>query len=430
MSTNGMDNRSPRQPAPAPLNDFGVWLRQRRLAAENQIPHMVRWVARFQRHRHSLPNDTWTDALQAFLADLGEGRIPDWQIRQAGDAVRLYCAQFLPSSGAPMEAPPSPPSDRETALSEMLRLLRLRHYARRTERSYLGWARRFWQYLGASRTKPPTPEDAKAYLSYLAMRAKVSASTQNQAFHALLFLYRHVLQIELTEMAETVRARRGPRLPVVLSIDEVKAVLQHTKGRGRLMLELIYGAGLRLNELVELRVKDIDLEGGSITVRCGKGDKDRVTLLPQRLRDDLHRQLSEIKTLHDRDLSAGAGAAPLPAALGRKYRSAAREWGWQFLFPSTTLSTDPRTRTIQRWHISPATVQKAMRAAVRQAGITKPATVHTLRHSFATHLLIKGIDLRRIQELLGHKNLETTMIYTHVAKSIAPDIASPLDDLG
>ena len=254
-------------------------------------------------------------------------------------------------------------------------------------------------------------------------------SSSNQAFNALLFLHRHVLFVDLGDMATTVRARRGQKLPVVLSIEEVRAVLAQLQGTRRLMVELIYGGGLRLTEFVQLRVKDIDFDAGTLTVRAGKGDKDRVTLLPRRVHPDLREHLEKVKALHEQDLAVGAGEAPLPDALGRKYPSAGREWAWQFVFPSSTLAPDAETRTIRRWHAAGATVQKAMKAAVRKAGIAKPASPHTMRHSFATHLLIQGVDIRRIQQLLGHKSVETTMIYTHVLVTVAPAVHSPLDSL-
>jgi integron integrase len=309
------------------------------------------------------------------------------------------------------------------------RLLRLRHYSPRTERTYVGWARRYFRYLAATGFARPDTETAKAYISYLATRRQVAASTQNQAFNALLFLHRHILLVDLGDMGVTIRARRGQRLPVVLSVDEVRAVLAQLTGTRRLMLELIYGGGLRLSELIRLRIKDIDFDTGTLTVRCGKGDKDRVTLLPKRLRPDLKEHLEKVRAIHERDLAAGAGDAPLPDALRRKYPAAGREWAWQFVFPSAKLSPDAPSRTIRRWHASEATVQKAMKAAVRKAQIAKPASVHTLRHSFATHLLMRGVDIRRIQLLLGHKSVETTMIYTHVLPTVAPSLSSPLDEL-
>ncbi|MBM3317759.1 MAG: integron integrase [Candidatus Eisenbacteria bacterium] len=319
--------------------------------------------------------------------------------------------------------------DTGETLAELERLLRLRHYSPRTERTYLGWARRYLRYLSATGGRRSDTEAVKAYLSYLATRGRASASTQNQAFNALLFLHRHVLLVDLGDMGATVRARRGERLPLVLSVDEVRSVFAQLQGTRRLMLELVYGCGLRLSELIRLRVKDIDFDAGALTVRCGKGDKDRVTLLPRRLQPDLREHMKKVQALHESDLAAGAGEAPLPDALRRKYPAAGREWAWQFIFPSAKLAPDVPARTIRRWHAAEATVQKAMKTAVRRSAIAKPASVHTLRHSFATHLLLQGVDIRRIQQLLGHKSVETTMIYTHVLPTVAPAVRSPLDAL-
>jgi integron integrase len=265
-------------------------------------------------------------------------------------------------------------------------------------------------------------------LSHLATRGRVSASTQNQAFNALLFLFRNVYEVGLEGMAVTLRAKRGRKLPVVLSVEETRAIFAELSGTCLLILEVLYGSGLRLSEAVQLRVKDIDFDARCIMVRSGKGDKDRISLLPDRVRPALEQHPAQVKALHQADLASGAGAAPLPDALHRKYQNAAREWGWQFAFPSSKLANG-EDGVIRRWHVSPATVQKAMKQAVRRAGIAKPASVHTLRHSFATHLLMQGVDIREIQELLGHKSEETTMIYTHVVRTMAADVRSPLDEL-
>lgn len=256
----------------------------------------------------------------------------------------------------------------------------------------------------------------------------MASSTQNQAFNALLFLFRHVLMKDLGDMGATVRPRRGRRLPVVLMPEEARAVFNELRGLYRLMLELVYGSGLRVSELVQLRVKDIDFASGSIMVRVSKGDKDRVTFLPERLVQGLKDHLAKVKDLHVRDLAAGVGEAPLPDALKRKYANAGREWGWQFVFPSAKLNVGD-DGVIRHWHMATATVQRAMKEAVRRSGIAKPAGCHSLRHSFATALLMKGTDIRRVQDLLGHKSVETTMLYTHVLQAMAPDARSPLDEL-
>lgn len=387
--------------------------------------------------RHRRPSvEVWQDTLRAFLQDLEQGQVPDWQIRQAADSITLYCGQFCspteylkPGSVQTGRLPEAGSFSPKSAVSRMDEVLRLRHYSPKTRKSYLGWVRRYLLYLGENRQMPPATRDAKAYLCFLATRRQVSASTQNQAFHALLFFHRNALDEDLGDMTDTVRARRGRKLPVVLTVDEVRAVFAHLEGTRRLMLELLYGAGLRLGELVRLRVKDIDTVGRTITVRSGKGDRDRATILPTRLIQHLHEHLGRVESLHRRDLAAGAGEAPLPNALARKYPNAGREWGWQFVFPSSRLAVDPSAGAIRRWHVAETTVQRAMKTAVRRACITKSASVHTLRHSFATHLLQQGVDIRRVQELLGHKSLETTMVYTHVLPTLGGDLLSPLDAL-
>jgi len=255
----------------------------------------------------------------------------------------------------------------------------------------------------------------------------VAASTQNQAFNALLFLCREVLKMDWGDWSGTVRARQGRRLPVVLSEAEVQSVLSKMQGTAQLMARLIYGAGLRVMECCRLRVKDLDFDNNLVLVREGKGKKDRSTILPQCIREDLLAHLKRVKTLHEEDLVAGVGEVWLPDALDRKYPNAPKEWGWQYVFPSKTLSTDPRSGKVRRHHVSDNAIQAAVRSAVKIAAISKPASVHTLRHSFATTLLLHGVDLRQIQDYLGHANVETTMIYTHVVKDLRNPATSPLD---
>lgn len=417
---------------PRGRDQFASWLRAGRLVPDKRIPFVVDWVQRFLRFRHSRSRtEVWRDSLQAFLCDLGKGQAESFQLRQAAEAVTLYFGQYRVQKDppAPPEEPAEPPPPREPReiLKEMERLLRLRHYSPRTERTYLGWARRFLQYAAQS-GQAPGARSVAAYLSHLATVRDVASATQNQAFNALLFLCRHVLGVDLGDMGQAVRARRGPKLPVVLSVEEVRAVLGQLQGVNRLILELVYGGGLRVGEVVELRVKDLDFDAGAVTVRAGKGDTDRTTLLPARVTDELRRHLSRVQRQHTRDLDAGAGKAPLPRALRLKYPGAEREWAWQFVFPAQALRRDD-DGTIRRWHVTTAAVQKAMKRAVRASRVGKNASVHTLRHSFATHLLMRGVDIRRIQELLGHRNVETTMIYTHVMRTMAPDLRSPLDEL-
>lgn len=314
----------------------------------------------------------------------------------------------------------------------MSRLIRLKHYSYSTERTYLQWTERFLTYVGEAGKKGVddlTAEDIRDFLSHLALKQRVSSSTQNQAFNALLFLFRNVLNKETGDLATTVRAKRGPKLPVVLSVDEVKALFQHLSGRDLLIGHLLYGSGLRLMELARLRVKDIDFDMNTIFVRSGKGDKDRSTVLPGAVKERLREHLERVKALHEQDLAAGLGAVYLPDALDRKYPNAPKEWAWQYAFPSSALSVDPRSGIVRRYHVSDSTIQSAIKIAVQKAGIVKQATVHTLRHSFATHLLMNGVNIREVQDLLGHKNVETTMIYTHVIRDMSNAPQSPLDAL-
>jgi len=274
-----------------------------------------------------------------------------------------------------------------------------------------------------------TTTEFKDFLSHLAMKERVSASTQNQAFNAVLFLYRHVLGKETGDLGNTVRAKRGQKLPAVFTVDELKQLFGQMNGIYRLIAELIYGSGMRVMEFARLRVKDIDFSTDTIFVRSGKGDKDRSTVLPSAVKERLLEHLKGVKELHEKDLSAGYGEVQMPDALGRKYPKAGKEWAWQYVFPSMKLSVDPRSGRVGRHHISDNPIQEAVKNALRKAGIPKHASVHTLRHSFATHLLQSGVNIREVQELLGHKNVETTMIYTHVLRNMSTAPKSPLDAL-
>lgn len=317
----------------------------------------------------------------------------------------------------------------ETFLEKCRQVMRLRHLSYRTEETYLPIIRRFIEFHGGRRhPKDMGAEEIRAYLSHLAVEQNVAASTQNVAFSALLFLYRDVLNIDLPAIRNVERAQRPARLPEVFTREEVRAVLGGMEGTPRLMAGLLYGSGLRLMECVRLRVKDLDFDRRQVTVREGKGEKDRVTMLPQSLAEPLRRQLEHARRLHEDDLAAGFGAVYLPYALERKYPAAAKEWGWQYVFPAVRRSTDPRSGTARRHHLAEDVLQRAVRAAVRHAGITKKASCHTFRHSFATHLLEDGYDIRTVQELLGHKDVSTTMVYTHVLNRGGRAVRSPLDE--
>ena len=316
-------------------------------------------------------------------------------------------------------------------LTQVRRAIRLRHYSPRTEEVYVRWIRQFIRSCGMRHPRELGPADVSKFLSDLAVEGRVSASTQNQALAALMFLYRDVLETPVGWLNALVRAKRPARVPVVLTREEVRQVLGRLKGRGpsALITALLYGTGMRLLEALSLRVKDIDFGANQITVRGGKGDRDRRTMLPERLKTPLLRHLAEVRTQHERDLGHGAGWVALPGALGLKYPQAGREWAWQWAFPAGRLYEDPHTGQRRRHHLHETVVQRAFKEAIRAARIAKAASCHTLRHSFATHLLESGYDIRTVQELLGHRNVETTMIYTHVLNRGGLGVRSPADTL-
>jgi integron integrase len=306
--------------------------------------------------------------------------------------------------------------------------IRVRQYSLSTERAYLQWAKRYILFHGKRHPAEMGKSEVEAFLTHLAVNRAVSPSTQNQALQALLFPYRMVLEIDLPWLEDVVRAEPKRRLPVVLSHDEVHTLLAAVKPSMRLPVSIIYGSGLRVMECLRLRVGDLDFSRHTVRVHAGKGGKDRVTVLPDNLEEPLHAQLAWLSVLHRRDLAAGHGAAKLPLSLRRKLGKSSQRFYWQYLFPSSGMSEDPREPgTMYRWHIYPTTVRKAIAAAADRTGIRKRVTCHTLRHSFATHLLESGTDIRTIQQLLGHKDLRITMIYTHVVQRGALGARSPLD---
>jgi integron integrase len=324
---------------------------------------------------------------------------------------------------------PGCPSAKPKLLDQVRGLLRAKHYSIRTEDSYVSWIRRFILFHRKRHPLEMGEAEISQFLTDLAVRGRVSASTQNQAFSALLFLYREVLGKELGDLANVVRAKKPAKLPVVFTVEEVQAVLVRLQGSYWLMASLLYGSGLRLMECVRLRVKDIDFDYRQLVIRDGKGQKDRVTMLPSCLIEPLQQRLARVRAIHQQDLRDGPGAVYLPFALAKEYPRAATDWGWQYVFPASKISVDPRSGERRRHHVDETVLQKAVKAAVRQAGIAKPGTCHTLRHSFATHLLPNGHDIRTVQELLGHSDVNTTMIYTHVLNRGGKGVSSPLDAL-
>jgi integron integrase len=324
---------------------------------------------------------------------------------------------------------PAPPQAQPPKLLDRLRAAcRVRHYSIRTEDAYAAWAERFIRFHGIRHPDTMAEPEVNAFLTHLAVERRVSASTQTQALCALLFLYAAVLGRPLDEL-KVIRAYRPKRLPVVLTRDEVRAVLGQLEGTDQLLGRLLYGTGMRLLEALRLRVKDVDFGLNQVTIREGKGDKDRVTVLPRSVHAALQEHLVGVKELHESDLAAGFGGVYLPAALATKFPNAAREWCWQYVFPASRVSRDPRSGAKRRHHVHESAVSRAMTGAVRAAKIAKHATAHTLRHSFATHLIEAGTDIRTVQELLGHESVETTMIYTHVLNRGGRGVTSPLDQM-
>jgi len=422
------------------LRDFELFLSQLGTIPENKTKFYIHWVRKFLKSCNYQLENINTESVSQYLDSLkSDEKIADWQVKQAADAVILYVEKFLKR---PLQQITSlqkdysvksidqkaPPSWKET-LEEAKNVIRLRHFSLSTEKTYLGWIARFKTYLGDRLPTLLEADDMKKFLTHLALHGRVSASTQNQAFNALLFLYRHILHKEVGDLTSVARAKRKMNLPTVLSRDEVKKLLSFLNGPYLLMAQLMYGCGLRLMECLRLRIKDVDFENDLLMVRSGKGEKDRALMMPEKIKEGLSKHVASVKEVHDQDLNMGYGEVSLPDALEKKYPNAPKEWGWQWVFPAENLSVDPRSGKVMRWHIHPSAIQRAVKEAVIKAHLPKKASCHTLRHSFATHLLEAGHNIRTIQELLGHKHVNTTMIYTHVIRKKPSEIRSPLDGL-
>ena len=340
---------------------------------------------------------------------------------------KLYCKSFQkrPEVGNFTRNETTKPK----LLDQVRNCIRCKHYSIRTEQAYLGWIKRFIFFHGKKHPNKMGEREIGQFLTFLAVKKKVASSTQNQALCALVFLYKEILQRDVGEIEGVVRAKRPTKIPVVFTREEVKTILVQLDGVSWLMAQFFYGAGLRLMECLRLRVKDIDFGYRQILVRDGKGHKDRVTMLPEIIVENLNRHLNKVKFLHKNDCKEGFGRVYLPYALERKYKNANCEWGWQYVFPASQRSIDPRTSIERRHHISETVIQRALKKAIRNGNINKPGSCHSLRHSFATHLLEAGYDIRTVQELLGHKDVSTTMIYTHVLNRGGRAVKSPGDDL-
>jgi integron integrase len=414
------------------LQHFKQFLTEKRLVRDKNIPFYLLWIQRYLAYTGSNKNRglDQTFVLRRFISTF-EQRYEDWQMKQALHAVRLYLYYSARENIAVQgtHVPRLNVESKDELENTLVRLMRLKHFSYHTEKSYISWALRFWSFAENKTLTRITEKDLKSYLSYLAIERKVSAATQRHAFNALLFLYRHILHIEIHDLDSVVPSRRPRKLPVVLTPEEVKTVLAALRGTPLLIARIIYGGGLRIGECLSLRVKDIDFERGCLVIRSGKGGKDRETVLAEKLVEDLQEHLTKVRRIYDHDRRRGLAGVWVPDALDLKYKNAGTDWGWFWVFPSSKLSVEPATGTVRRFHLYPTTFQKAFHGAVREAGIVKNATVHTLRHSFATHLVEKGYDIRTIQELLGHADVSTTMIYTHVATKRKLGVTSPVDSL-
>jgi integron integrase len=409
------------------FEQFRTYLTDKARVKDKYIPYYLKWVSDCYSFFNQPPeNPLSNDQKQEFLKHISK-RQEEWQVNQADYALRLYSFFLNRELKDSLEDSRSSEEKWKELLEETRKALRLRHRALTTEKNYLIWLRHFQRFAGPKQPKELGGTDLQDFLTHLAVEKRVSSSTQNQALNAIVFVYRNVLGKDIENLLGAVRAKHKRRLPVVLTLKEIEQIFDHMNGIHRLMAMLIYGGGLRLTECLRLRIKDLDLEQNMLIIRAGKGDEDRRTVLPERLKDNLIQHLASIRTIYDQDRKEKQNGVALPGALEKKYPNAGKEWGWFWLFPSGTLSLDPRTGIVRRHHIHPASLQREFKNALQKAGITKQASVHTLRHSFATHLLEKGYDIRTIQELLGHKFLQTTMIYTHVAKKNVLGVRSPLD---
>jgi integron integrase len=425
------------------MMSFSQFLKEVCEIPPDKLAQYERWVAMYLERLKSTCVSSEDASPAPFLESLGP-KVEKWQVAQARRAVQLYWyykqrttdggglgnASRTQLAGAPARnsKPVLTPSD-HAILNELQRVIRLHHLAYRTEKTYRSWAVRFLIFAQGRNGARPSQKHLKCFLSHLAVERKVSASTQKLAFNSLLYLFRNVIAVPVQGLECVVRARSGKRLPVVLAVEEVRQVLAKLQGTDRLMASIIYGAGLRLEECLSLRIKDVDFARSCLTIRCGKGNKDRETVLPEKMVSALRSHIEKVGVIYESDRQKGIAGVQLPEALGQKFPAAGKEWGWFWVFPSQRLSIDPRSGDVRRYHVYPASFQGAFKLAVARAGIVKCATVHTLRHSFATHLVERGYDIRTIQELLGHSDVSTTMIYTHVASRNKLGVTSPADAL-
>ena len=391
---------------------------------DNRIPFYLRWIETYIDMNKDMPVNITGFTNELRLSNSFE----DWQVDQAGHAVSIYLRLVKNIKIYRKDDDKLSSAEWEELITENQKQLRLRKKSLQTEKSYQRWLKNFILFTD-SRPDALDSEDARNYLNYLSLTRNVSQATQKQAFNALLFFYRNVLNIDHIDLRGSYVAKPKKKLPLVLTVEETSKILAQMTGVNRLMAALIYGSGMRLSECLKLRIKDLDFDRGAISVKSGKGDKDRLTILPLCCKPELLTQLEHCRKLWKSDLENGLDGVFIPGALSRKYKKAASDWLWYWVFPASRLSVDPYTKKTGRYHIYPSTLQKSFKQAVSDSGVPKNASIHTLRHSFATNLIENGYDIRTIQELLGHSDLSTTMIYTHVASKNKLGVVSPLDKL-
>lgn len=409
------------------MERFKSYLLSRHVINDKNAGFYLYWVTEFYKYcKKHLTDSVTKEDIEGFLKYLSKSR-EDWQVNQAAEAIKLYLFYNKRKHIDNTLKNLAESTQWKAVADDMYKMLRLKHRSYRTEQAYMGWVRKFYRFLNGQSPYSLESTHVKDFMTYLAVEKKVAISTQNQAFNAILFLFRHILDKQIDEVGDAVRAKNKRRLPVVLSKPEINRLFDQMTGTNHLMARTIYGCGLRLRECVHLRIKDIDFERNAVTVRIGKGNKDRETVLPESLKEDFHEHLEGVRTIYEKDIKSDVAGVMLPGALERKYPGAGKEWPWFWVFPSHKLSLDPRTNIVRRHHIYAGNLQRQIKQAGKKAKIPKQITVHTLRHSFATHLLEKGYDIRTIQDLLGHSDLRTTMIYTHVASKNKHGIISPLD---
>jgi len=408
------------------MEDFKSYLLSKHVLDAKKAGFYLYWVSQFYSYFNKSPSDNVKpEEIDRYLKFLAKRR-EDWQVKQASEAIELYLffkrkKQFIRNNKRP-----DPNVQWEIVVDDVKKMLRLKHLSLRTEQTYLGWIRRFYRFLNGQPPNRLDSQHVKDFMTHLAVDRSVAASTQNQAFNAILFMFRHVLDKPIHDISEAIRAKRKRRFPVVLTKSEINCLFEQMSGTNLLMAKIIYGCGLRLRECLNLRIKDIDFARMAVTVR-GKGDKDRETVLPVSIKGTLRNHIESVRKIYEKDRKNGLAGVKLPGALERKLPNAGKEWAWFWLFPSRTISMDPVSKIVRKHHVHPSNLQKNIKIAAARAKIHKRVTVHALRHSFATHLLEKGQDIRTIQDLLGHSSLQTTMIYTHVVSKNRLGIISPLD---